>query len=140
MLTTNGGLNKPFGLTTDSSGNIYVANFGSTAVYRVDPVSGAQTPVFAGSPLSEPFGIGIAQVPLPLAIASFGPGSSTNYQLTLNDATATSYSILQSTNLLTPLGNWNFFGHASELNAGLYVFTNLPVSRVGNSFFIIREP
>ena len=140
VVSTNGGLHSPIGVATDPAGDVFVENLSSASILQINPTNGGQTLITAGAPLTVPFGIGVAGTPLPLSIASFDTNGTGSYQLKFTDATATSYSILESTNLLTPVANWTVLGTAVETSPGQYLFTNLPVSKIGDNFYRIRVP
>ena len=57
--TTLGGsaFNRPRGITSDASGNIYIADFASDAVYKIP--AGGVTPVAIGTGFNEPFGVAV---------------------------------------------------------------------------------
>ena len=50
------GLVIPYGITKDSSGNLYVAEFGGNCVQRVDS-NGVVTPVVPKGELKQPMGV-----------------------------------------------------------------------------------
>jgi len=53
------GLANPFGVATDASGNLFIADFGNHAVYEsLAPGYGTKT-VLAGGPFGSPFGIAV---------------------------------------------------------------------------------
>jgi len=59
-LWVGGNLVRPFGITTDASGNILVSDTGSLAIIRINPHTGKQTVITSGGIMGVPYGIDVA--------------------------------------------------------------------------------
>jgi hypothetical protein len=57
---TGGGLSAPFGLSLDSKGNLYIADFGATAVFEL-PAGGSSVTNLGLTDLTEPLGTAVDQ-------------------------------------------------------------------------------
>jgi hypothetical protein len=57
---TGGGLSEPFGLSLDSSGNLYIADFGAAAVFEL-PAGGSSVTNLGLTDLTEPLGTAVDQ-------------------------------------------------------------------------------
>ena len=71
----------------------------------------------------------------------FGPPTvgGTNLVLSGNGGAAGyPYSVLSSTNLATPLTNWNLIGTATFDRSGNFAFTNLLAPEVPERFYVIQ--
>jgi hypothetical protein len=61
-----------------------------------------------------------------------------DFQLTFTNLAATSFSVLTSTNLTTPLADWTVLGTAVEYPVGQYTFTDSQANT--QRFYLIRSP
>ena len=133
-------LSNPRGLAFDSAGNLYVANAGNGAVVAFTPTcSGC---VFASN-LAAPSSIAIwpglmRRVSPPNLLP--GKSSGEAMQIAFTNLAGMSFTVLSSTNVSLPAGNWTVSGPATEISSGLYHFVDLQATNGGQQFYRVRAP
>jgi hypothetical protein len=62
------------------------------------------------------------------------------FQFAFSNAVNTSWTVLSTTNLSLPFGNWTAVGTASNIAPGLFQFTSAPLTNDAQRFFVVRSP
>ncbi len=105
----------------------FTANSGATRTANIT-VLGQNVPITQQTTITPP------------VITGYKLLSNTVAQFSFSNNQSTLFTVLTATNVSTPLSNWTVLGAASNMGAGLFQFTTLPVTNDVRRFYRVRSP
>lgn len=75
-----------------------------------------------------------------ISYAASGPNAGLTFSFTNTPASATSFSIWSTTNLLAPFSQWTYLGNPTEASAGTYSFTDPSATNNPQTYYRVTSP
>lgn len=78
--------------------------------------------------------------PAPIVLSQPNKPATNTFQFAFTNAPGLSFSVLATTNLVVPFGEWELLGHATEISSGQFQFTDLQATSAPSRFYRVRLP
>jgi sugar lactone lactonase YvrE len=133
------GLSNPYGLAFNSAGNLFVTDFNGGNVYEFTP-GGAQSTFASGSPTNHLTALVFQGVPAPPVLVQLTFLGNGAFQFGITNNQGASFTVLTTTNLMSPLTNWTVLGTLTNTGSGQYEFTDPSATNAAPHFYRVRSP